>query len=235
MSPKLLLKQAGEILLDFLFPPHCAGCGREGRFICQSCLESLPRIEPPYCERCGTPLASVGPCPGCDRSPLSIDGIRSLFLFEGAARQAVHSLKYRNIKALAHPLGQLLAQYLNHHALPAQVLVPVPLHRQRLRQRGYNQAALLAQELGRQTGLPMQEGALLRLRNAPAQAKANAAAERVDNVRGAFRCSSPVLQGKQALLIDDVCTTGATLNACAVALKEAGAASVWGLTVAREA
>ena len=111
--------------------------------------------------------------------------------------------------------------------------MPVPLHPKRLRERGYNQASLLAKKLSRLGGLPVVEDTLIRVRDALPQARTRSAIERRQNVQDAFVCHQG-LEGKQVLLIDDVCTTGATLDACAIALKAAGAGSVWGLTVARE-
>lgn len=149
-------------------------------------------------------------------------------------RQAIHHFKYRNVKALAAPLAQLMKEYLVASPLPAEVLVPVPLHRRRLRQRGYNQASLLARELAKLSSMPLVEDSLLRLRDTPAQTGTKSAEERQSNVAQAFLCRGQGLEGKSILLIDDVCTSGATLEACATTLKAAGATSVWGLTVARE-
>ncbi len=149
-------------------------------------------------------------------------------------RQAIHQVKYNHFKALAIPLARLLKTYLEVNPLPAEVLVPVPLHLRRLRERGYNQSSLLARELGKLTGLPVAEGFLLRSKDSPAQARAATAEARRSNVAGAFLCRHQKLFGKQVLLIDDVCTTGATLDSCAIALRSAKVASVWGLTVARE-
>ena len=165
---------------------------------------------------------------------MDIDGIRSPFRFDGAMREAILSFKYRNVKALASLLAQLMTEYLVANPLPAEVLVPVPLHRRRLRQRGYNQASLLAVELGRLSSMPVVDGSLVRLRDTPAQTRTRSAEERQSNVAQAFFCRNQELAGKGVLLIDDVCTSGATLDACATALKAAGATSVWGLTVARE-
>lgn len=149
------------------------------------------------------------------------------------ARDAVHHLKYRNLKALARPLAKLMAEYLESNPLPVDLILAVPMHPKRVRQRGYNQSDLLAQELSYLINLPTASGSLVRLRNTPSQVSLGAEARR-SNVQGAFRCKNQVCQGKSVLLVDDVCTTGATLNACALALKEAGAASVWGLTFSRE-
>ncbi|MCK4314155.1 MAG: ComF family protein [Anaerolineae bacterium] len=150
---------------------------------------------------------------------------------EGTLREAIHWLKYRGRTALAGPLGGLMVAYWMQHPMPADVVVPVPLHTARLRERGYNQAALLAHEMARRVGLVVDEQALVRWRITAPQVKLDAR-RREENVRDAFRCSGDALTGKQVLLIDDVCTTGSTLEACAVALYEGGARGVQALTLA---
>ncbi len=149
-------------------------------------------------------------------------------------RQAVYQLKYRNLRALAILLAQLLNDYLITSPIPGEVLVPVPLHRKRLRERGYNQSSLLARELGKLVNLPVVADCLIRQRHAPPQARTSTVDERQSNVTDAFTCCDQRLRDKQVLLIDDVSTSGATLDACAAALKAAGATSVWGLALARE-
>jgi ComF family protein len=149
-------------------------------------------------------------------------------------RQAIHQLKYKNLRALAGTLAGFLSDYLAANSVPGEVLVPVPLHSKRLRERGYNQSILLAKELGKLTSLPVVEDCLMRKRYALPQARTLTMEERRDNVAGAFVCRDRRLRDKQVLLIDDVSTTGATLDACAAAIKSAGAASVWGLVLARE-
>jgi len=149
-------------------------------------------------------------------------------------RQAIHQLKYRNLRALAEPLAKLLNDYLTTNPIPGEVLVPVPLHQKRLRERGYNQSSLLAKELGKLTNLPVVDDCLIRQRHAPPQARSATVEERRSNVAGAFVCRDHRLQDKQVLLIDDVSTSGATLDAGAAALKATGATSVWGLVLARE-
>ena len=233
MNPQLTLRQVKTVLLDLLLPLHCLGCGREGDLICPSCRQSLPRIRLPLCQRCGATVREGNLCHSCLNYPLTVDGIRSVFLFQGTVRQAILQLKYRHLKALAVPLSQLLAEFLSSYPLKGEVLIPVPLYPKRLRQRGYNQASLLAKELNKLVGLPVEEDILIRVKDALPQARTRSAVERRGNVQDAFACHQP-LDSKQVLLIDDVCTTGATLDACATALKAAGAGSVWGLTVARE-
>lgn len=232
-----VLPQPGKIkgiALDLLFPQRCLGCGKEGAFLCASCRSSLPRIMPPVCPKCGRPQPSGILCPGCIGWQSSIDGIRSPFRFDGVIRQAIHQLKYRNLRALALPLAELLRDYIMVNPLPGEVLVPVPLHNKRLRERGYNQSHLLAQELGKSVSLPVLNDCLIRQRHSLPQARTSSVDERRTNVAGAFVCRSHDLRGKQVLLIDDVSTSGATLDACAAALKASGATSVWGLVLARE-
>ncbi|MBI4200868.1 MAG: ComF family protein [Chloroflexi bacterium] len=153
---------------------------------------------------------------------------------EGAVRAAVHALKYQNLRALAPTLGQLLGSHILEIALPADLVVPVALHTKRQRSRGYNQSLLLAQEAGRVAGLPVAEGALRRIRHTPAQAQRARQEERWANVADAFEAEVGCVKDRGILLIDDVCTTGATLEACSLALKQAGASRVWGVALARE-
>jgi len=224
----------GGIALNLLFPQWCVGCGKRGDFICHSCRSSLPRIMPPLCPRCGKPQSSGILCSNCVSWQAEIDGIRSPFRFDGVMRQAIHQLKYRNLRTLAAPLARLLNDYLITSPVPGEVLVPVPLHRKRLRERGYNQSSLLARELSKLTSLPVVNDCLIRQRHAPPQTRTSTVDERQSNVVDAFACGDQRLRDKQVLLIDDVSTSGATLDACAAALKAAGATSVWGLVLARE-
>ena len=222
--------------LDLLYPPKCVGCDREGRLLCAPCLEGLPHLVPPFCLRCSQPIAHGDVCRRCVDSPLAIDGIAAPFRMEGAAREAVHRLKYNNLRAAAPVMGELLADFLTVRQIHGDVLIPVPLHRRRERQRGYNQAALLAREAGERLEVPVTSEALSRSKNTPSQTGRSQADERRANVQDAFFCPDPSLvKGLRVLLVDDVCTTGATLEACSVALKEAETASVTGVAFAREA
>ncbi len=227
---------AASTVVDLLFPRRCVGCDREGAFICQACLEDLPRLEPPYCFLCARPGRLIlGLCPHCRDRPLEIDGIRSPYRMEGAIREAVHALKYRNVRALAPTLGQLLADFMEAVSMSADIIVPVPLHPKRERSRGYNQSLLLAREVSEWSGLPMAHDTLRRERWAVSQADSQDEDQRRANVQGAFSAKPDLVHGNSVIVIDDVCTTGATLEACSIALKQAGATSVWGLTLAKEA
>jgi ComF family protein len=223
-----------RVALDLLFPRSCIGCGREGEYICDTCRQNLPLITPPLYPVCGHPQSEGSVCRDCREIPMQIDGIRSPFIFDGVIRQAIHELKYRNLRGLAPLMAGMLYDYLVVNPLPADVLVPVPLHRNRQRDRGYNQSALLAVELGRRCGLPVATNSLIRHRYALPQARSAGLIERQKNVAGAFTCPDKWFKDKRVLLIDDVSTSGATLNACAGALKAAGATQVWGLVMALE-
>jgi len=228
------LSKIRGIALDFIFPKKCVNCGREGSFICPTCQNALPRLLSPYCTRCGRPNSVEGLCSRCAEWDASIEGIRAPFAFDGTIRKAVYALKYNNIRALAPLLAHLLYEYITETPLTGEVLIPVPLHSKRIKERGYNQSGLLALELGKLTGLPVNESYLLRKISTTSQTKTKNVHERRRNVENAFACSSDELKDKQVLLIDDVTTSGATFDACSRALKESGVVSVWGLALARE-
>ena len=216
--------------LDLLFPPRCIRCRQVGAWLCAECLNQTPRLEASFCARCGSTIAD-GLCKRCRTPPLQIECIRSVVYSEGVLREAIHRFKYRGLTALAEPLGGLMAAYWVQHPMPTDVVVPVPLHAARLRERGYNQAALLACEMARRVGLAVDGQTLNRQRATAPQVELDAS-QRRENVRDAFRCSGNALSGKQVLLVDDVCTTGSTLEACALALYEGGAHAVRALTLA---
>ncbi len=228
-----LLAKLGKEAVDLLFPMECAGCRRAGGILCETCIPGLAKLTPPYCRICASPHGQ-SPCRWCEEKAPAVDRVRAPFLMEGAVQQAIFSLKYRGIRAAAPALAQLLAVYLDSHTTPGEVIVPVPLHRRRLRARGYNQSELLARELSKLTDLPWAKGMLVRVKDAPPQVEAATRAQRRTNVEGSYEVTGDVA-GRRALLIDDVVTTGATMASCAAALKGAGAASVWGLALAREA
>ena len=225
------VRTIAHFLRDQLYPPRCPGCGRVGTLYCSACFDAVPRIVPPICELCGQPLSAPGRhcCSRCGRTPLQIDGIRSAALFKGSLREAIHRLKYGYAADMAVPLGKMLLAFWQNTPLSADVLVPIPLHPHRERARGYNQADLLARQLAAFIERPVWRNVLQRRKNTLSQTQLNAE-QRQENVRGAFSCTEAI-RGKRVLLIDDVCTTGATLSTCAQAALAAGAKAVYGLTV----
>ncbi|MGQ9572995.1 MAG: ComF family protein [Dehalococcoidia bacterium] len=228
------LARVGQVLLDILFPSRCVGCGAYGSLLCSSCQAQLPRAEPPRCPICWRPQPRDAPCAHCRQERPAFQAARSPYLYQGVAREAVHALKYNHLSALAQPMAQLMARCVRDEAIGADLVVAVPLYARRQRLRGYNQSALLARELSRLCGLPLAERGLARRRNTPPQARSADAQARRRNVADAFIADRRWVEGKRILLVDDVMTTGATLDACARALAQADAASVWALTFARE-
>lgn len=156
-------------LLDMLYPPHCVACGRPGEWLCAPCVKAISVLEPPLCAHCGEPLGRPGLCRFCWEGESRLAQIRSVAYHVSPLREAIHALKYGGVRVLAQPLADLLARYWGPVALRVGVIVPVPLHAIRIRQRGYNQSLLLARALGERLGLPVEDGCLVRERNTPPQ------------------------------------------------------------------
>lgn len=224
-----------------LLAPACAACGAPLEHptrgpVCDDCWTSILPLTSPLCDRCGDPLptwretsTAQALCPRCRRLPRAIDRARAVGAYDGALRAIVHALKYEARRSLARPLGALMRERGAEVIAGASCVVPVPLHAARRRKRGFNQAADLAGHLG----LPVCR-ALRRVRATATQADLPAS-RRHRNVRGAFaaRRSAARLRGAVVVLVDDVSTTGATLEACARVLKGAGVGEVRALTAAR--
>jgi len=231
------LARARAALLDLLFPPRCAGCGRRGVWLCSPCLAQVSPLQPPFCRRCGRsrPGGSVtgDRCSSCREDTLrSLDWARAAYPLAGPVRAAIHRFKYEKERARAGQLGLLLPPLLADVGLtPALLLIPVPLNAARRRERGYNQAEELARVLAGAGGWTLGTG-LVRTRATIPQVGLDRDA-RQRNVDGAFVWRGSPLEGVQIVLVDDVMTTGATADACAAALKMAGASRVGLVTVAR--
>lgn len=224
----------GQAALELLFPSRCLGCGRSGTFLCDGCEQQLRPALPPRCPRCWEPRPYAGECLSCQLQPPAFDALRAAFIYDGLARELVQALKYRGMTALAGRMGELLASAARQQGVEAELIVPVPLSGLRKRTRGYNQAEALARALAGHLGLPVATRAIARRRHTPPQARSADSEARRANVAGAFSARPQGVAGRRVLLVDDVATTGATLSACAEALKAAGAVSVWALTFARE-
>jgi ComF family protein len=225
-----VIRAAGDAVVETLYPRRCAGCGRRGYWVCGDCDAALPRFASPWCERCGAPRAQLA-C-RCAELPGALTAVRSAALDEGWLRAAVRSFKYGGESARSEHLGTLLPPLLRDLS-PFDALVPVPLHRQRERRRGYNQARLLADVAAASLSVPV-ENLLLRVRPTDQQVGLDAEARRA-NVRGAFAVrENSTVQGRRFVLIDDVLTTGSTLGNCAETLVAAGASWVGAVTLARE-
>lgn len=227
----LLLKQVLDAALDFIFPINCLNCGSEGAFICHNCFSQLPWLHPPCCLYCAQP-SSPTPCRWCRISPLGLEGSTAPFVMEGPIKEAVLQLKYHQVRGLTAVLAGLMENAWRSKGLSVGLVLPVPLHPRRLRQRGYNQSELLAKALGKGLGLPCDPSLLVRTRDTPPQVGLGRD-DRVLNVQNSFH-SSEAVSGKSVLIVDDVATTGSTLSACADALRKSGVTSVHALVLARE-
>jgi len=251
MTPRDALRAAARAALDatlvLAFAPQCAACARpleapSSGCVCARCWSSVRSLPPPLCRNCGDALLSwrvmsteTGQCARCRRRRSSLDGGRAAGEYEGALRGIIHAFKYEGRRTLAAPLGRMMRSAGADVLEGAHCAVPVPLHPWRRFRRGFNQAA----DLAAATGLPVVH-ALWRTRATRPQAGLTAAARR-RNVRHAFRLSplrsrrwlDRALRNRIVLLVDDVQTTGATLDSCAQVLKEAGVREVRALTAAR--
>jgi ComF family protein len=226
-----VLSGISKIAADLLFPPSCALCDAGGALLCDACADALPRADGHRCERCWMPIGRDAICQHCIETPPAFTSIRAAFAMEDGARRLAHELKYDGLTSLAEPMARLM------HAAVAiadvDIVVAVPLHRGRERSRGFNQSHELARHLAELAGLPCEGHAMRRTRDTEPLAKTMHREERRAIVEGAFAARAERVDGRRMLLVDDVVTTGATLDACARALLEAGAAEVRCVTWAR--
>ncbi len=234
-----------DSLLSIIFPCTCRLCHKivgDSAFgvVCEDCWNKIKAIEDPFCSVCGYPFVSkcVEPgalCGSCRHQLFAFDFARSYSSFSDPLKEIIHQFKYCGHLSLARPLGRHLQAV--YHSFPAalrsDVIIPVPLHKARERERGFNQAAELAKQLSGLTRIPFQPGWFVRTRPTEVQAGLSRRQRRM-NLKGAFQVSRrAVLANRDILLLDDVFTTGATLNECATILKRSGCRRVNVLTIAR--
>jgi len=244
-----IVNQLSKATISGLFPPRCAGCGGwEEKLFCDDCRLQLHFIHQPLCKVCGKPfdpLAMADLCAECRPSrnskPPEYTALRSCFDFGGPLREAIHSYKYNGQSSLADLLAQELADFWlcdckgTLQTPPCDLITPVPLHWWRAYRRGYNQSELLANQLALHINVPTKV-LLRRIKPTRPQVELHRD-QRAENVKNAFQINAAmtsIIKEKTILLIDDVCTTGATLRECAKALKKGGATAVYALTVARQ-
>ncbi len=225
-----------QYLLDFLFPLCCTYCKQHGYALCPSCVALIPPLQTPLCQKCCTPFMNDTFCRRCFSYPLQLNGLRIVSTYQEPLRSSIHMFKYGGNKRLGAPLGALLAQAYTTYSMQADCLIPVPLHPRREQERGYNQAQILAQTCATHLHLPVYTSLLHRVRLTRAQVHLSLQ-DRQHNVFDAFRCdpasATRIVANRRIIIIDDVCTTGSTLAACATPLFQAGAREVWGLVLAR--
>lgn len=237
-----LLKTAGETLVSLLYPASCASCAAavaEGKTLCELCEEKTHRIVAPFCQTCSQPfhgsLTQDFSCPNCAHRTLHFSCAVAAFESRGVVRELIHRFKYQHHYYLRKALAEWLMVGFNDPRIavePFDALVPVPLHPVRMREREFNQAAVLSELASERTGTPVFD-CLQRVRNTRTQTRLDRR-ERMENLLNAFRTrkDAPV-HGRRILLVDDVFTTGSTADECARVLQACGAASVRVITVAR--
>jgi len=235
-------------LFDWLYPPRCRACrgrilGRDAEYFCEHCREHIQLVGHPLCNVCGRPFPDASgddhECGVCLERPPQFIAARAWACYpredDHPLREVVQKFKYARKVSLGRPLGRLMARGCQEflREIDADVIVPVPLYPKRLRWRGFNQSVLLAREVSRAYGIPMDPFLLQRRRETAAQTRL-AEEERRRNVRGAFKLDPDrPIRGKRVLIVDDVYTSGATVNECSRTLKQGGAKEIYVLTLAR--
>jgi competence protein ComFC len=218
--------------VDLLFPPICGGCEKPGVRWCLDCQGRVGILNALVCDVCGLPQKQAGTCNACRAERPLFRSLRSWSVFENPVRNALHRLKYRRDIGLGDALAIQLVEFVRGLNWPIDVIVPVPLGKQRFRERGYNQVGIIAHPLALMLGIEYAPKALHRQRETRSQVGLTKA-ERHDNVCNAFLALGAVVNRKTVLVMDDVATTGSTLSSSAEALLSSGAKDVYALTVAR--
>lgn len=220
--------------LDLLFPPRCAGCDKWGERYCASCQKQTKLINSSICQVCGEPYPGTFRfvCQRCQKAELFYTNLRSWAYFEGPIQRAIHKLKYKKDLGLGEKLAQPLVNLMLTNHWKIDLITAVPLDAARQRVRGYNQSLCLARPLAWKTGLPIVASIIKRIKKTKSQVGLSLEDRKI-NVAGAFKAEQKLVYGKSILIIDDVVTTGSTINSCAEALMKADALRVYGLTLAR--
>ena len=218
--------------LDWIYPPYCGGCGQFGNRWCETCQSSAENLPAEICPICGNPQPGGTVCHRCTDEPPAFRQLRSVVVFKGPVRNAIHRLKYDRDMGLGESLSKHLIDLAKGLNWPLERVTTVPLSNAHLIERGYNQSNLLARPLALALQIPFIPQAIKRTRETRSQVGLSAK-ERDINVREAFWANANLVKNKTVVVIDDVTTTGSTIRACASALHAAGALSVYGLTLAR--
>jgi competence protein ComFC len=230
--PALLVYRAFWNMVDWVYPPVCAGCGNPGDIWCQECQKSTHYLNEKLCPVCGYPKNGAVRCLGCCHYTPNFNGVRSLAAYTGGIKTAIHRLKYQNDLGVGSIFTDQLTELIKRNGWKIDVVVPVPLSKQRKKERGYNQARVLAFPIALKLGIPLDDKSIIRTRETSSQVTLDAI-ERQKNITNAFSAKGNKLRDKNILIVDDVITTGSTINDCARAGKNAGAKEVYGISLGR--
>lgn len=239
------MKESFNILngiLDIIYPRKlsCLFCGNpiteiNDFLLCRYCMSILTFIQENVCIKCGRPFSGEyanGLCSECKNEKVYFDRCSSVFEFSGMVQSALHRLKYEGEREIARGIGAFMSRKLKALKWHVDIILPVPMHEKRMKERGYNQSLLLASEVARECNIDLYEGVLIRNRDTESQTHLSRM-ERVHNVKGAFDViGKKAIQGKAVLIIDDIMTTGSTLNECSKVLKQEGAREIYCLAAA---
>ena len=249
MNNQSMIEYLKEGLLNFVFPLDCKICEKpiresKGYSICKDCFKTIELIDQPYCRKCGKPLIPTDffkqnrgiLCLDCKRKKYSFEFSRSTGVYDKVLKKCIHLFKYYGEKKLAKPLGKLMVDYLlknDEFKKKVDLIIPVPLHKNDLKKRGFNQSVLLSKVIGDYFFIPVGEKVLIKKKLTPFQVNLSKK-EREKNILRAFSVEKPEeIKGKNILILDDVFTTGSTVEECAKELKEARAKKIYVLTLAR--
>lgn len=220
-----------DSLLDFFFPQKCLYCGKIGAVICPSCVSSLPFPKTQICPICYNPSLSGKTHDFCQKR-YNLNGLTFCFYYDGKIKEAIKKIKYRYLFSLADKLIEVGIKKIAQQMFTDFIIIPVPLHQRRMKTRGFNQAEVIGKSLMKYWSLTMVKDVLQRVKETSSQVKLSQI-ERRNNVKNAFMVKSKdAVKDKSVLLVDDIFTSGATLNECAKVLKKAGVKEVWGFTLA---
>ena len=218
--------------VDFVYPPSCSGCGKPGSLWCSDCQHSTQRILSPICEICGYPILKPGVCKNCQTTRPPFTFLRSFAEYNGALEKAVKSIKYHSNLGLGLIFAEYLSEMVSNLNWDFDCIVPIPISKEHLRSRGYNQTSVFARPLALMLNKPINENSVIRTKNTLSQVHLTRE-ERFTNLQSAFSVNSATLIGKKVLVVDDISTTGATLISCSKVLMDSGCNEVFCLTIAR--
>jgi len=210
----------------------CGGCGKVGWRWCPDCQARVPRVDKPFCEKCGIPTLKADTCEKCKSNPPAYRMMRSWAVFDSPIQNGLHTMKYRRNIGLGESIAIQMVDFVRSLRWPIEIMMPVPLGKNRLKERGYNQVGLVARPLAYRLGLRYEPDSVRKIRETRSQVGLTVS-QRRENVQEAYQADPQVVKRKSILIMDDVATTGSTISACTEALLSAGARDIYVLTIAR--